>query len=105
LENSEESLKAKTFDWSEFNGKLADIKTQAEDCRDEEQEYYDNMPESIQSGDKGDNAQSAVSAMETAIDALDTIDGMDDEERAGDIESLTDKLGEARDGLNDAAGY
>lgn len=45
---------------------------------DEEQEYYDNMPESIQDGSKGgaamqtaDNLASAASELETMIDALD----------------------------------
>lgn len=35
---------------------------------EEEQEYYDNMPEGLQSGEKGENSQAAISALETAID-------------------------------------
>lgn len=42
-----------------------------EECRDEEQDYYDNMPESFQYGEKGEIAQQAIDCMEEAIDALD----------------------------------
>lgn len=41
-----------------------------ESCRDEEQEYYDNMPESLQGGDKGSNAESAIESMESAISGI-----------------------------------
>ena len=45
-----------------------------EQCRDDEQEYYDNMIEAFQNGEKGDNAQSAISAMEDAIGILENLD-------------------------------
>jgi hypothetical protein len=38
-----------------------------EECRDEEQEYYDNMPESLQGGDKGAKAEEVISALEQAL--------------------------------------
>ena len=41
-----------------------------EGVRDEEQEAYDNMPESFQEGDKGDAAQTAINALESALDDL-----------------------------------
>ncbi|MFK0338738.1 hypothetical protein ACIQT7_15835 [Agrobacterium deltaense] len=41
-----------------------------ETCRDEEQEYYDNMPESFQDGDKGNAAQEAIDALEEAVSSL-----------------------------------
>ena len=47
------------------------IKTQLEDIRDEEQDYFDNMPESFQQGDKGQAAEEAISNLDNAIDALD----------------------------------
>lgn len=40
------------------------------DARDEEQEYYDNMPESIQSGGKGDAAMEIIELLEQAADAI-----------------------------------
>lgn len=35
-------------------------------CQDEEQDYYDNMPESLQSGDKGQAAEQAAASLEEA---------------------------------------
>lgn len=49
---------------------LADAREQIEALRDEEQDYYDNMPEGIQSGEKGDTAEAAVSAMDDAISSI-----------------------------------
>lgn len=45
---------------------LADL----EIARDEEQEYYDNMPESLQQGTKGDAAQAAIDALESAVSSI-----------------------------------
>ncbi len=45
-----------------------EIITQA---KDDEQEYRDNMPESIAAGDKGDTADSDISALETAENSID----------------------------------
>lgn len=39
----------------------------------EEQDYYDNMPESLQGGEKGENAQAAIDSLQEAYDAVDTI--------------------------------
>ena len=41
-----------------------------ETCRDEEQDYYDNMPESFQDGEKGEAAQTAIDALDEAVSAL-----------------------------------
>ena len=38
-----------------------------EAARDEEQDFYDNMPESFQSGEKGDKATEAISYLEDAM--------------------------------------
>lgn len=58
-------------------GKQAsDIKLELESARDEEQDYYDNMPESLQGGDKGERAQAAVSALEDAIGSLEEIEDL-----------------------------
>ncbi len=43
-----------------------------ETLRDEEQDYYDNMPESFQSGEKGDRAQEVIDALDEALDSLDS---------------------------------
>jgi hypothetical protein len=38
---------------SDLYSQLEQIKSEIEECRDEEQEYLYNMPESFQSSDKG----------------------------------------------------
>ena len=45
---------------------LNDIKEDIEMLRDEEQEAYDNMPESIQESDRGEAMTRAVDLMESA---------------------------------------
>ena len=51
-------------------GMIEDAKSELETARDEEQEYYDNMPESLQSGEKGQAAEAAIEQLETAISEL-----------------------------------
>ncbi len=46
-----------------------------EDVINEEQEAFDNMPESLQSSEKGENSQSAIDAMESARDYLQEAEG------------------------------
>lgn len=46
-----------------------------EECRDEEQEYYDNMPESFQNGEWGETASSAIDMMEIAISEIESAVG------------------------------
>lgn len=46
-------------------------KSLLETARDDEQDYYDNMPESFQGGDKGEKAQAAIDGLESAIGGLD----------------------------------
>lgn len=58
----------------ELAGLLTDIKDSVESIRDEEQEYFDNMPESLQGGDRGMVAEEAASNLEQAMDALEDID-------------------------------
>lgn len=55
--------------------KIAEARALLETARDEEQEAYDNMPESIQAGAKGDRATEAIDTLETAISELEGIEG------------------------------
>jgi hypothetical protein len=41
-----------------------------ETAKDEEQDYLDNMPESLQGGDKGQKAEEAISNLEDAISSI-----------------------------------
>jgi len=51
-----------------ISARIDEIKEEISLLLDEEQEAYDNMPESLQDGEKGEKAQAA-------IDALDSVDG------------------------------
>ena len=63
----------------EIRGKLEDTKSDIEMLRDEEQEYIDNMPESLQSSERCETAENAVSNMDEAINGLeDIISNIDD---------------------------
>lgn len=46
--------------------KLEALNDEIQEVLGEEQDYYDNMPESFQSGDKGEVAQNAISNLESA---------------------------------------
>ena len=49
---------------------VAEAITALEEARDEEQEYFDDMPENLQSSERGENAEEAVSILDNAIDEL-----------------------------------
>lgn len=72
-------------DLAELQGKIDDVKSQVETCRDEEQDYYDNMHENFQNGEKGERAQAAIDAMEECLSSLD--------ETINNIETANEYLG------------
>lgn len=45
-----------------------------EQAKDEERDYYENMPESLQQGDRGQQADNAATLLEEAFEALDGLD-------------------------------
>lgn len=56
---------------------LAEIKEKAEQLfqmleslRDEEQDYYDNMPEGLQASARGEAAEAAISSLDGAVEGL-----------------------------------
>ena len=50
---------------------IEDAAATLEGPRDEEQDYFDNMPEPIQSGEKGDKATEVIEAMTALLEGLD----------------------------------
>lgn len=52
---------------------VEEAKSKLEELRDEEQDYYDNMPDGLKDGEKGDLARQAVENLESAISNLDTM--------------------------------
>lgn len=51
-------------------GQATDLRDELQELCDEEQDYYDAMPESLQGGDKGTKAEAAIASMEEVLDAL-----------------------------------
>jgi uncharacterized coiled-coil DUF342 family protein len=104
------AVKAKDYDWAAVKETAEEFKTRAEEIRDEEQEYYDNMPESFQNGEKGENAQAVVTELDSAIDALELVDVDEPDEQPEDsadprIDDIVGHLEDARDGVDGASGY
>lgn len=54
---------------------VAELHETATALYDEEEEYYENMPESIQAGEKGEASERAKEALEEAVTGLDDIGG------------------------------
>jgi len=58
--------------------KLSDVVAEAkgivEEARDEEQDAYDNLPQSLQDGDKGTRMQESIDELTNAADTLDTVE-------------------------------
>lgn len=52
-------------------GLLQEAKDIVAQCRDEEQEFYDNMPENMQSGEKGEKATATADTLSEVDDLLD----------------------------------
>lgn len=53
---------------------IDDLKTRIENVRDEEQEYYDNMPEGLQMSDRGQTAEAAISELDDVVSMFDDFD-------------------------------
>ena len=51
--------------------KLIDIQSDLECIRDEEQEAFDNLPESIQYSARGERMEEYISSLEEALDYVD----------------------------------
>ncbi len=49
--------------------KTEGLKLEIEELRTEEEEYYNNMPEAFQDGEKGDRAQTVIEYLDEAITA------------------------------------
>jgi len=42
-------------------------------CQNEEQDYFDNMPEAFQAGEKGQKAEEVAGCLEENLDSIQTI--------------------------------
>lgn len=58
---------------------LEEAQSIIEDCRDEEQDYIDNMPENLQYSEKRDMAEEAFNNLDIACESLsDAIDSVNE---------------------------
>lgn len=55
--------------------KIAEGLSLIEEVKSDEEDYYENMPESFKEGEKGQKAQDAISELESAIDTLEQLEG------------------------------
>lgn len=53
---------------------IEEIKEDLQGVLDEEEEAYENLPESIQGSERGEQMQEYIEALEEAIDSLDEFD-------------------------------
>ena len=60
--------------------KIRDVRKEIENCKDnlqkildEEQDYFDNMPENLQGSMRGSDAEDAIDTMESCIEDLENI--------------------------------
>lgn len=54
-------------------GALEALREDVTEIRDDEQEFYENMPENLQTGERGENAQMAADALDNAAIALEDV--------------------------------
>ena len=65
---------------SDIYDKLTDIQSDLECIRDEEQEAFDNLPESIQYSERGEKMEEYISSLEEALDNVGyAVESLDEE--------------------------
>lgn len=87
---------------ADFGETFADLRNAIEQDKDDEQEYKDNMPESMQDGEKGQAADQAIEYLDAAYEKASALADVFEDDTLG-IAAL-DEIDEALSALNDAAG-
>ena len=59
---------------AEVQSQLETLKQEIDSILEEEQEAYDNMPESLQNGERGEAMQEAIDALESAVGSCEELD-------------------------------
>lgn len=57
---------------AEVSSILETAKGMLEEIRDDEQDYFDNMPENLQGSERGEASEEAIDAMDEAIESLES---------------------------------
>jgi flagellar biosynthesis chaperone FliJ len=58
---------------SKILGELQVLQEKLGDIQSEEQDYYDNMPENLQEGEKGEKSNDAISNLDTANSSIEDV--------------------------------
>jgi predicted nucleic acid-binding Zn-ribbon protein len=58
---------------------VKDIREELETLRGEEQESFDNLPESLQSGERGQDMEAAITSMDSAMEKIESLADAADE--------------------------
>ena len=66
---------------------INDLRSEVSDLQDEEQDAYDNLPESMQDGDRGTAIQDAINELESAYGAIMDDSMIDLDEAISQLES------------------
>lgn len=67
-----------------------------ENIRDDEEDYYDNIPENLQGGQRASDSESAIENMNEALDLLNEAYESDDDDIQSLVTEAIDKIDEAR---------
>lgn len=68
-----------------------------DNIKDDEQDYYDNIPENLQYGQRAEDSEAAIENLEEALDLLNEVYDMDEFDKNCDlIQEAVDKIEDAR---------
>lgn len=68
-----------------------------DNIKDDEQSYYDNIPENLQSSQRAEDSESAIDNLDEALDLLNELYNMDEFDKNSElIEQAIDKIEDAR---------
>ena len=96
-ETNKETLADREELWS---SQIDDAYDDLETAKDDEEEYRDNMPESLQGGDRYENAETCIEAMGQALELMDELKSVD--EVGGFVRMFHDKYDDLISALDDA---
>lgn len=85
-----------TLQWVTCDELAASVESDIESIQDDEQEAFDNMPESFQQGERGEASQAAIEALQSARDMLGSPLSDDKGDAADSLQSAIDYLNEAQ---------
>jgi len=99
LEKHIEKLRGLLEPIRELQEDFQDVANAVDEIRSDEEDYYENMPESFQSGEKGEMAQSAIGALQSALDKIEALaEALGDDDLIpglGEMDEALDSLEEA----------